>query len=44
VTITNGQPTNLTGLVPVILISMVKDLLEDLKRRAEDENENNQHV
>jgi magnesium-transporting ATPase (P-type) len=23
---------------------MVKDLLEDLKRRAEDETENNQHV
>ena len=41
ITITNGQPTNLSGLVPVILISMIKDLLEDLKRRAEDDVENN---
>ena len=44
ITITNGQPTNLLGLVPVILISMFKDLLEDLKRRREDTIENNQRI
>ena len=32
------------GLIPVILISMFKDLLEDLKRRAEDTIENNQRI
>ena len=44
ITISGGQPTNLSGLVPVILISMIKDLLEDLKRRAEDDVENSQRV
>ena len=44
ITITFGQPTTLTGLVPVILISMFKDLLEDLKRRKEDRIENTRAV
>lgn len=44
ITITDGQPTILTGFVPVLLISMFKDLLEDLKRRHEDNIENSQKI
>jgi len=44
ITITFGQPTILTGLVPVIFISMTKDLLEDLKRRKEDKIENTRKI
>jgi len=44
ITITFGQPTTLMGLVPVILISIVKDLLEDLKRRKEDKIENTRKI
>lgn len=40
ITVTEGAPTILTGLIPMIIISMFKDLLEDLKRRADDEVEN----
>lgn len=41
---TEGAPTILTGLIPMIIISMFKDLLEDLKRRADDEVENTQII
>ena len=44
ISITNGQPTTLTGLVPVIMVSMIKDLVEDMKRRTEDNIENDQKV
>lgn len=44
ISITDGQPTTLTGLVPVVLVSMIKDLVEDLKRRFEDNIENEQKV
>ena len=44
ISITDGEPTTLTGLVPVIMVSMIKDLLEDLKRRSEDTIENDQKV
>lgn len=44
ITITAGQPANLLGLVPVIVISMFKDLLEDMKRHREDAVENNQRI
>lgn len=44
ISITGGQPTTLTGLVPVIMVSMLKDLLEDMKRRSEDNIENGQKV
>ena len=44
ITITFGQPTTLTGLVPVIMISMAKDLIEDLKRRKEDKVENTRKI
>jgi P-type E1-E2 ATPase len=44
ITITDGQPTILTGFVPVLLISMFKDLLEDLKRRYDDNIENGQKI
>ena len=44
ISITDGQPTILTGFVPVLLISMFKDLLEDLKRRHEDNIENSQKI
>ena len=44
ITITGGQPANLLGLVPVIIISMFKDLLEDMKRHREDAVENNQRI
>lgn len=40
ISITDGQPTTLTGLVPVVLVSMIKDLVEDMKRRFEDNIEN----
>lgn len=40
ISITMSSPTILTGLIPVILVSMFKDLLEDLKRRQEDNIEN----
>ena len=44
ITITGGRPTTLTGLVPVLLISMFKDLLEDWKRRTEDNVENHRRI
>ena len=34
----------MSGLIPVVLISMFKDLFEDLKRRSEDNVENNQTI
>ena len=44
ITITGGQPATLLGLVPVIIISMFKDLIEDMKRHKEDAVENNQRI
>jgi hypothetical protein len=44
ISVTRNQPTILSGLIPVILISMFKDLFEDLKRRSEDQIENNQTI
>jgi hypothetical protein len=41
ISITYNNPTILSGLVPVVLISMFKDLFEDLKRKSEDNVENN---
>jgi hypothetical protein len=40
ISVSDGSPTILFGLIPVILLSMFKDLLEDLKRRVEDNIEN----
>ena len=44
ISITMGRPTILSGLIPVILVSMFKDLFEDLKRRSEDNIENSLRV
>lgn len=44
ISITYNNPTILSGLIPVVLISMFKDLFEDLKRRSEDNVENNQTI
>ena len=41
ISITNGVPTIAPSLVFVIFVSMVKDLLEDLKRWKSDAEENN---
>jgi hypothetical protein len=41
ISITYNNPTILSGLIPVVLISMFKDLFEDLKRKSEDNVENN---
>ena len=40
ISVTNGSPTLLFAFIPIIIVSMFKDLIEDLKRRIEDNNEN----
>ena len=40
ITISGGSPTNLPPLIFLMLVSMVKDFLEDKRRRAADELEN----
>ena len=44
ISITDGYPTLLIPLSFVILISGLKDLLEDLKRRSFDNSENGKKV
>lgn len=41
ISITGGQPTILVPLTFVTLVSMVKDIVEDLKRHKQDNTENN---
>lgn len=40
ITITAGQPTTLLPLAFVVVVSMVKDLYEDVKRSRSDREEN----
>ena len=40
ITISGGSPTNLPPLLFLMLVSMVKDFVEDKRRRAADEVEN----
>ncbi len=40
ITITNNQPTILVPLLFVVMVSAVKDILEDMKRHAQDGIEN----
>ena len=40
ITISGGSPTNLPPLLFLMLVSMVKDFMEDKRRRAADEQEN----
>ena len=40
ITITNGQPTTLFPLAFVVIVSMIKDLYEDVKRSRSDREEN----
>lgn len=44
ISITNGKPTILMPLSIVILVSMVKDFIEDRKRQKSDDQENNSKV
>lgn len=41
---TGGQPTMAIPLGLMILISMVKDIIEDWKRKSQDSQENNRKV
>ena len=41
ITNSGGSPTNMPPLVGLMIVSMVKDFLEDKRRRAGDEQENN---
>jgi phospholipid-translocating ATPase len=41
ITITNSNPTILVPLIFVVLLSMIKDALEDYKRKSSDDKENN---
>ena len=44
ITITNGLPTVGYNLVPLIILSMIKDAFEDYKRHKADEAENSRTV
>lgn len=44
ITISQGRPTILMPLGFVVLVSMVKDIMEDMKRHASDNQENNSKV
>lgn len=44
ISVTEGEPTILTGLIPMIIISMFKDLIEDFKRKDDDKIENEQMI
>ena len=44
ITISNGQPVTLVPLFIIVLVSAIKDLLEDLKRKRSDNEENNKKV
>ena len=44
ITITDGKPTILVPLTVVILVSMIKDFIEDRKRQNSDKTENNSKV
>jgi phospholipid-transporting ATPase len=41
ISITGGQPTTVPPLMFVVAVSMIKDCLEDRKRRQADDEENN---
>jgi hypothetical protein len=41
ISITGGTPTNLPPLLFLMAVSMVKDFIEDSRRRKADEEENN---
>ena len=40
ISITDGQPTILLGLIPVIIINMIIDSIEDTKKQSQDFAEN----
>jgi hypothetical protein len=44
ITNTNGQPTIYLPLILIIMISMIKDLFEDLKRHKSDQEENSKEI
>lgn len=44
ISISGGQPTNLPPLIAVIVISMIKDFIEDRARRKSDAKENDATV
>lgn len=44
ITNSNGLPTMLTPLSFVLIVSMVKDIIEDVKRHKFDKLENNKEV
>ena len=44
ITVSNGQPVTLVPLSFIVLVSAMKDLIEDLKRKRSDNEENNKKV
>lgn len=44
ISVTDGQPTILYGLLPIILISMMIDWQEDKKKQIADKVENNMTI
>ena len=44
ISITDGQPTILLGFIPVIIINMIIDSIEDTKKQSHDFAENEMRV
>ena len=44
ISITDGQPTVLLGLIPVILMNMIIDYSQDTKKQSQDFAENEMRV
>ena len=44
ISVTQGSPTTLAPLAFVVIVSMVKDLFEDIKRKSSDKEENERKV
>lgn len=44
VSITDGEPTVVLGLIPIVVVSMMIDLIEDRKKHRQDQKQNLQNV
>lgn len=44
ISITNGLPTEWTALVVIVILTAIKDLIEDLQRHKADRRENEQLI